>query len=197
MKSILLIPVLCCLALDGFSQGKPFKDSLARFRKNYITTHEVVKEENRKHFRFFPVSEKFLVEATFEKFTDSSGFTMPSTGKTQSRYYKYGTLYFTFNNQPFKLTVYQSERLLKTSAYKDYLFVPFTDRTNGIKTYGGGRYIDIFSSEIINNKVMLDFNKAYNPYCAYASGYNCPIPPAENALRLDIEAGEMSFAEKH
>ena len=68
--------------------------------------------------------------------------------------------------------VYQSKKLMHTDEYKDYLFIPFTDATNAMETYEGGRYIDISISGITNNKVIIDFNKAYNPYCCYTTGYN-------------------------
>ncbi len=78
--------------------------------------------------------------------------------------------------------------------YKDYLFLPFTDDTNGITSYAGGRYIDLRDGDFNNNTLVLDFNKAYNPYCAFGAGYACPKPPVENKLALSIEAGEKLFA---
>ena len=85
---------------------------------------------------------------------------------------------------------------MSSEKYKDYLFIPFTDKTSGIETYGGGRYIDLVLSDIVNKTCTIDFNKAYNPYCAYTAGYNCPIPPKENDLPVAIKAGELNFA-KH
>ena len=81
--------------------------------------------------------------------------------------------------------------------YKNYLFVPYTDLTSGNKSYGGGKYLDFMMEDIQNNMLLIDFNKAYNPYCAYTSGYNCPIPPRENNLLIAIKAGEMNFGKKH
>ena len=75
--------------------------------------------------------------------------------------------------------------------YKDYLFLPFTDLTNGDTTYGGGRYIDMRIPE--KNTIILDFNQSYNPYCAYGGNYSCPIPPAENNLDIAITAGVKKF----
>ena len=83
--------------------------------------------------------------------------------------------------------------MILTDEYKDYLFIPFTDATNGNETYEGGRYIDILITDISNNTVVIDFNKAYNPYCCYATGYHCPIPPKENALSVTINAGEKKY----
>jgi uncharacterized protein (DUF1684 family) len=69
----------------------------------------------------------------------------------------------------------------------------FTDLTNGEDTYGGGRYIDLYISDIAEGHITIDFNKAYNPYCAYSDGYNCPIPPASNSINLEIKAGEKMY----
>jgi len=74
-----------------------------------------------------------------------------------------------------------------------YLFLPFNDYTNYETTYGGGRYIDIQVGDIADNKVLLDFNKSYNPYCAYADGFSCPIPPSENYVHTHVLAGERVF----
>ena len=82
----------------------------------------------------------------------------------------------------------------RSPSYKDYLFLPFTDATTGNETYDAGRYIDLKIEDTRTPEVILDFNKAYNPYCAYVSDiYNCPIPPKENRLPVAIRAGEMKF----
>jgi uncharacterized protein len=98
------------------------------------------------------------------------------------------------NGKPLQLNLYQSQSLMGNEEYKDYLFLPFTDETSGHGSYDGGRYIDITLGEIHDGKVVIDFNKAYNPYCAYVSGkYNCPIPPKENNLKVKIASGEKGF----
>jgi hypothetical protein len=160
--------------------------------KNYVTTHEVVKGEDRKYLHFFPADSNYRVTATFEKIDDNTGFKMPSQISSQD-YYRYGKISFKINGVACQLTVYQSKKLMHTDEYKDYLFIPFTDATNGTETYEGGRYIDISIPNIANNKVIIDFNKAYNPYCCYTTGYNCPIPPKENALTIAINSGEMKY----
>src|SRR4029077_12782195 len=116
-------------------------------------------------------------------------------GKTK-RFFKYGLLSFSLHGSLLHLFVYQSEALMKKEEMKEYLFVPFGDATSGFESYGGGRYIDLSISAIKKNRVILDFNKAYNPYCAYASGYNCPIPPLENLLTVPIVAGEKNYGKK-
>jgi uncharacterized protein (DUF1684 family) len=93
---------------------------------------------------------------------------------------------------PCRLAVYQNIDLLKRDRkkFKNYLFIPYKDKTTRNETYGGGRFLDF---EIPKNAtVILDFNLAYNPYCAYSHRYSCPIPPEENTLNVKIEAGEMT-----
>ena len=82
---------------------------------------------------------------------------------------------------------------LKADGRDSTLFIPFTDRTNGHETYGGGRYLDAPLPEANAPEITLDFNRAYNPYCAYNNAYSCPVPPAENRLQVAIPAGEKSF----
>jgi len=112
------------------------------------------------------------------------------------KYRQYGLLTFTVNDTVCTLQVYQSLALMKKRGLKDYLFIPFADQTNYITTYAGGRYIELRTGDIKNDSVILDFNKCYNPYCAYADGYSCPVPPDANKLPVAIPAGEMQFGKK-
>ena len=143
---------------------------------------------------FFEINQKYVVEATFSRTASELPFVMPTTTERQPIYVKYGELKFSLNNQEFSLNVYQNQRLLSEDKYKDYLFIPFTDLTNGETSYGGGRHLDF---KIPNSsKVILDFNKAYNPYCAYNANYSCPIPPKENDLPVKIEAGVKKYKKR-
>ncbi|HEV7330737.1 MAG TPA: DUF1684 domain-containing protein [Flavisolibacter sp.] len=196
MKNILLLIALfvstTCFAQDGFT------DSLQTFRENYIQTHEVVLGRNRSKMTFYPIWSGYRIVARFTKADNSQWLSFPTSGKTNQVYKVYGTLHFRLNGKNLLLNVYQSQDLMQSEAYRNYLFLPFTDATNGSETYEGGRYIDLTIQDIQNNTVLLDFNKAYNPYCAYVSGkYNCPIPPKENALPVAIKAGEKAFAAAH
>ena len=183
--------------LTANAQQQSYKDSIESFQKNYVATHEVVKGTDRDFFRFFKVDPSYRVVARFEKLPDTTGFIMKTSGTRKTTYLKYGILYFTINNTSLHLTIYQSKTPLPDPAYKNYLFVPFTDLSSGEASYGGGRYLDYFIEDIKNGYLTIDFNKCYNPYCAYASGFSCPIPPAENDLPITIKAGEMEFAKKH
>jgi len=72
------------------------------------------------------------------------------------------------------------------------LFLPFRDATSGKETYGAGRYLDL---DVRGDEVLIDFNYAYTPNCAYSADWSCPLPPAENWLEVPIRAGEMTFPE--
>ncbi len=72
--------------------------------------------------------------------------------------------------------------MINTKEYKNYLFTPFTDNTSAVESCEAGRYLDCSTTDIQNGILMLDFNKAYNPYCAYVSGYDCPVPPPVSSL---------------
>jgi uncharacterized protein (DUF1684 family) len=191
--SATFLSFIICFTINA--QLRNYADSTAAFRNDYISTHEVVKREDRKQLHFFPINESYRVKAKFEKVYSSSWFQMETSGKTKQTHRVYGVLHFTINDTIVTLTVYQSQTLMGIKKYADYLFVPFTDITSGETTYENGRYIDLKLEDIKNSIFLLDFNKAYNPYCAYVSGiYNCPIPPAENNSNVAIMAGEMKYS---
>jgi len=126
--------------------------------------------------------------------SEQKPFEMATYSGVTKPYIKYGELLFEIPGKGTqRINVYQSLKALKLPQYKDHLFIPFKDLTSGESTYDGGRYIDIKLSDIKKGIVYLDFNKAYNPWCAYSEGYSCPIPPAENTLNIAIEAGELTF----
>ena len=116
---------------------------------------------------------------------------MPTTTGRESTEVVYGIAKFTLNGKDHELEIYQSPELITQAEYEDYLFLPFTDNTNGEETYGGGRYLDLRIPK--GNKIILNFNKAYNPYCAYNTNYSCPITPRENYLDIEIKAGVMIY----
>jgi uncharacterized protein (DUF1684 family) len=141
---------------------------------------------------FFPVRYSACVQARFVRDSSQAPFAMPTSTDRKPLYRKYGELHFTLEGQPQHLTVYQSLDLQRRKGYEDYLFVPFTDQSNGHTSYGGGRYLDLRRGQIKEGQLALDFNRAYNPFCAYSAAYSCPVPPAENRLSVAIEAGVRS-----
>lgn len=151
-------------------------------------------DEDRLHFEgldFFPIDEKYIVKAKFVKLKRQKPFDMPTTTARKPKYIKYGELHFTIDSKEMVLTLYRNIGLYKRKGFRDYLFLPFLDATNGVETYGGGRYLDMKVPK--SNEVIIDFNKAYNPYCVYSHEYSCPIVPLENELAVEINAGVKKF----
>ncbi|HMJ48503.1 MAG TPA: DUF1684 domain-containing protein [Ferruginibacter sp.] len=194
--SSFLAGILIC-TISFAQKSDSYARSIQAWQKNYVITHEVVKQKDKKYFHFFPVNKALNVSCIFEKITDTIGFTMKTSANTLKHYYKYGKLNFKISGKDHHLFVYQGRDLMQSKKYRDYLFVPFADETSGDETYGSGRYLEFYIRDIKNNKLQLDFNKGYNPYCAYSPDYKCPIPPVENFLPVAIRAGEMNFGKAH
>lgn len=157
-----------------------------------------LKEEDFAGFtglNYFPVDNKYRVKATFTRTPSEKYFQMPTSSGTTKKFVKYGILKFRLAGNPYQLSVYQIDKeiLAKFPEYGDLLFMPFKDATSRTGTYGGGRYIDIKTPK--GKTVILDFNLAYNPNCAYGGAkWNCPIPPRENSLDVALTAGEKRYA---
>lgn len=147
-------------------------------------------------FDFFDIDPTYRVTAHFSPTAPSSAkpFQIPTSDPNiKKTYVTYGTLRFTLEGVPCELNVYRSLQLARMPQYKDYLFLPFRDETTGISTYGGGRYLDLRTTDIRGDSLVVDFNLCYNPNCAYTEGWSCPIPPAENFLEVAVKAGEKNY----
>ena len=140
---------------------------------------------------FFKIDTSLIVTAKFVRTPHETPFIMKTTTEREPIYVKYGEAHFELKGQTIILNIYQNQELLSQEEYKDYLFLPFTDLTNGASSYTGGRFIDLRIPE--DDLIILDFNKSYNPYCAYNDRYSCPVPPAENHINLKIVAGVKKF----
>jgi uncharacterized protein (DUF1684 family) len=180
-----------CFAQEDTSavnDTKRFQGELRTEYENPNTSPLSVKAKKTfKGIYFFPFEEKYVVNARFVRTPQEKPFQMSTSSGMRKTYVKYAEVFFMIDKKEYKLNVYQSQELLKSVEYKDYLFIPFTDATSGNETYEGGRYIDLNIPK--SDHVIINFNKAYHPYCAYTEGYNCPIPPQENTLPVKIEAG--------
>ena len=174
------------------------EDDFEAYKSKYIhdlTVQDppVVKLSDTHKIEFYPYNESYRCRCSFSKLEKSEEIILNTSSGKQKNYIPYGIVKCQIKREEIKLFVYTVSRFINNPLYKDYLFLPYKDETNGEETYGGGRYIDINKSDISDNQIIIDFNKSYNPYCAYMDGYNCPIPPRENSLATKIEAGEKAF----
>lgn len=204
MKKIYLLLLL--VSSFAFGQGLKNKTDKKQFPVEILEIETFQKELNReykteeetplrgsnfKKFKshpFFPIDLNYRVKAKLVKIENAVPFEIPTSSGRTKKFREFGKAYFTLNGAEQVLTVYQSLALLDDPEYQDYLFLPFKDETNGKDTYGGGRYLDLRIPQ--NDELIIDFNKAYHPLCAYnATDYSCPIVPQNNWLQLPIEAG--------
>lgn len=147
----------------------------------------------KKH-SFYDVDLKYRVVATLDRNVSQAIIQMKTSTTRLAKYKKYAVAKFQIDGKEYALTLYQSLDLMKSTEYKDHLFLPFIDQTSGDETYGAGRYIDLRLTDA--NEIIIDFNKAYNPYCAYSDRYSCPKVPEENYLDVAIRAG-IRYQAKH
>lgn len=190
------------LICSACAQEKTLVQGETDFQKEINTEYKdasksPLKAKDLKEFTsldFFKMDSTFVVNAQLKRTPESTFVNMKTTTSRLSLKRVYGILSFQLHGKYYELNIYQGKDLMKTEGYEDYLFLPFLDDTNGDETYGGGRYIDLSIPE--GDTIVLDFNKAYNPYCAYNPKYSCPIVPRVNYLSLKVEAGVMAF-DKH
>ncbi len=186
--------------------GGYFLSDLVFKNDQYIAAiHEQRKEKNREFhgmnspletperpafdsLDYFEANKDYKILADLEVFENPTTIQMQLSGGDTEAYWRYGKARFKIGGKKQKLILFK-----KVKEDKPTLFVPFTDKTNGFETYGGGRFLDLPVPGANANAIELDFNQAYNPFCAYNHEYSCPVPPEENRLQIRIPAGEKSF----
>lgn len=165
--------------LDDF---RAEKDDFFKTHPQSPLTREQKKEFNG--LNYFPENEELRLEVQVELLNDEKPMIMQtSTGGVQE-YMRYGRFKFQVDGQEAELTIYQSD---------NGFFLPFVDSLAGKETYPAGRYLE--PESLPGNRFLVDFNVAYNPYCAYNEMWSCPITPAENRLKVLVRAGEKLFHE--
>lgn len=170
-----------------------FQRSLNRLYKD--PEQSPLKPQDRIAFKgldFFPYDSALRVEARLIKAESEGASLILKTNTERSpTFIHYATAVFRIQGKEHRLELYQDPELMENPAFLDYLFLPFTDESNGEETYGGGRYLDL--SKPKDDRLWIDFNEAYNPYCVYNEVYSCPVPPRANHLPIKILAGVKDF----
>ncbi len=197
MKNLILLLLLLTYGTGAVAQPDTtdYEQTIARYQrqinKEYAdSATSPLLPDARQHFErlpFYPIDAQFRVTARFVRTPGSPPFAMPTSSPRRTIYEQYGKAQFTLRDTAYELLIYQSHELRITEEYRNYLFLPFTDLTSGDETYGGGRYLELTIPK--GDTVVIDFNQAYQPYCAYNPKYACPIPPRENNLPVAIRAG--------
>ncbi|HVM70244.1 MAG TPA: DUF1684 domain-containing protein [Anaerolineales bacterium] len=135
--------------------------------------------------KYFPENPTLRLEVSVDVFSRQETVSIQTTGGVPQSYKRYGHFKFSVDGQVAELTLYANE---------DGYFLPFADSLAGKGTYPAGRYLEV--EQLPDGKFLVDFNLAYNPYCAYNEQWSCPLTPAENRLKVAIRAGEKIFHEE-
>jgi uncharacterized protein (DUF1684 family) len=191
MRYLLLILVVFSCSKSKKEYHGMLTDFQSTLNANFKdVTKSPLKSSDLKSFTglpFFKTDSSFVTKAYLKRTPDSTFFAMQTNTSRLSRERVFGILFFNIKGIQVKLKIYQGAENLQTEGLEDYLLLPFLDSTNGLSTYAGGRYIDLRIPT--GDSLFIDFNKAYNPYCAYNDKYSCPLVPRGNYIPTPIQAG--------
>jgi uncharacterized protein (DUF1684 family) len=191
---LFLIPVIALLAYYSIPTTKPVDETgadVAKIRsdkdENFRNSDEspIKDKASFKGLNYYSFNKDYIIDFELEKSEKTETVDIKMTDGTTEKLILFGKIKGEFKDFTIALTIYQREN-------GDF-FLPFKDKTAPTETYGGGRYLDLPLKNAKNNQLRVDFNLAYNPFCAYNEDFACPIPPAENTLPIRIEAGEKLF----
>lgn len=186
----LIIVVIIIYSLNGESP-ETYKKQIIKereeqdsFMRNSEESPFVVHDVEYHGLHYYEPDLKYKINARFEPIEEKEIRKLPTSDNQEKEYLEYGYAHFELDGQKEKLLILENVK-------DELLFLAFGDATSAGETYGGGRYLEVTHDG--GNGILLDFNKAYNPYCAYTEGYSCPLPPRENLLNVAIKAGEKSY----
>ena len=188
--AFLILPIL----LVGCA-GSQYSRDLDTHRRAYKEKHLAnergpLTKKTVRWLDFYPADESYRVDCAFTPTPGAEPFDMATYSGQTRPYVQHGTVECPLPDTSITLAIYRNLTLSKMPQYRDHLFLPFHDATNGDATYGGGRYLNLSVLNIEEDRITIDFNHSYNPYCAYTDGYSCPIPPRANHLEVAIPVGE-------
>ncbi len=201
-RTLLLISMILLISCSTSKNIKQQNISLENWRKDYKASfikndRSPLTKDDLSYLDFYDEDTTWKLQCTCTPVFDAKPFEMPLYSGITRTYKVHSVLNCKRNDEDIQLQVYQNVSQPVNPIYADHLFLPFKDETNDEETYGGGRYIDLRTTDIVNNKVTIDFNRCYNPWCAFSDGYNCPIPPVENHLPMKVRAGEKQYKGKY
>lgn len=200
-KNIILI-IIVAAVVAGFYYSFTGSDT----SEAYIARIEQVRTEKDNSFRsgddspfgdsieftglhYFPIDARYRVNARLTEINPKKPVVLPTSDGREKSYLEYAYAEFTLDGVQNKLLILE---IMDMGPYRGTLFLAFADKTSANETYGAGRYLDVKKVPGATS-ITLDFNEAYNPYCAYNDTYSCPFPPKENVLAVEIKAGEKTY----
>ncbi len=206
MKRPKLISIILVIAIVAFviysrqgNQTTTHEEYAAFIQKERTAMEEFMKGEAGSPFNqdsvpfnglhFFPADVKYRVKAKLKPIDGKKVAILSTSDGKEQKYLEYAFAEFNLDETENRLLILE---VMETGPQRGKLFLAFSDETSGRETYGAGRYLEVKKVPAAKS-VELDFNLAYNPYCAYNDRYSCPFPPKENILKVAIRAGEMNY----
>jgi uncharacterized protein (DUF1684 family) len=198
---LILLGLIAVVALTIYSMqgGKSAGDYLAYIAEERMDKDKFMKSGEGSPFlkdtipfqglHYFDANEKYNIKAKLESIEDKKVVVLGTSDGMEQKYLEYAYAIFDLDGVENKLLILE---LMDTGPQRGKLFLAFADATSGIETYGAGRYLDVKKVPGATS-IELDFNLAYNPYCAYTENFSCPFPPKENILKVAVLAGEKSY----
>lgn len=187
---------LIIYSMQGGKSAADYQDFIAKERKE---KDEFMKSGEGSPFlkdtipfeglNYFPVNEKYNIKAKLEPIEEKKVVILATSDGKEQKYLEYAYAIFDLDGIENKLLILE---LMDAGPLRGKLFLAFADESSGIETYGAGRYLDV-KKVAAATSIDLDFNLAYNPYCAYTENFSCPFPPKENILKVAILAGEKNY----
>jgi uncharacterized protein len=171
------------------SEIKKVRDEADHFMRTSPESPFANSPEKFTGLKYFPADLKFRITAAVTPIKEKKRVTLATNDGKEQVYLEYAYAEFDYGGFHNKLLLLEP---LDEGQSKGKLFLAFGDGTSAETTYGAGRYLDVAKAEG-SNSITLDFNKAYNPYCAYSEKFSCPLPPTENLLTVPIQAGEKAY----
>lgn len=203
-KNILILVVIVVVLITVFysfmgsqdqtayiNEIKTERDDKDRFMRTSPESPFASNPENFKGLQYYPPDIRYKITSDLIPVKNKKTVVLSTNDGKEQRYIEYAYAEFDLDGYHHKLLILE---IIDEGQSRGNLFLAFGDETSAVETYGAGRYLDI-SKVPGSNSITLDFNKAYNPYCAYNDTYSCPIPPPENLLKVPINAGEKIYHE--
>lgn len=196
--SVLAIVIIILYSFQGSQNDPAYTDEIEkeredkdRFMKTSSESPFAQIKDQYTGLNYFPIDPKYRIIADLTPIESKKPVTLTTNDGKQERYQEYAYAEFDLDQYHNKLVIYE---MIDMGPSRGKLFLAFGDATSANETYGAGRYLDVTKTPGATT-ITLDFNKAYNPYCAYNETYSCPLPPPENLLNVAIKAGEKSYHE--
>lgn len=201
-KNILLIVAVVIVIIIIYNSFSSNENSEA-----YVTSIQKMREEKDSNMRtdgypfandslntfkglsYYPIDATYRIQAGLTPIENKKSVLLTTSDGKEKSYLEYAYAEFELQGEWNRLLILE---IMDMGPYRGTLFLAFADKTSGVETYGAGRYLDI-KKVPGSTSVTLDFNEAYNPYCAYNDNFSCPFPPKENILNIRIEAGEKTY----